>query len=228
MRIDPKYICSIQRQVRKSRSLLTVAQLDRYTIGSLFSALTDFVSNFWINSLITRHNDDSDSFHFDLFRPFVIGHDIKPERDIVHINITSPWFMCNVLRQIASGWIFQLNADDTYGFCRHSVDMIGLNVNSVGRHNHPLCWSLIPKSTEGQVMYAGTYREFEECVMAFLTRIKSCDDTDCAFCSNFKERLQNYRVQKYLKSKVFRARKLLMDMTQCYSIIGLGNLLVRF
>jgi hypothetical protein len=223
VRIDPKFLRSIQHQVRKSRSVLTVAQLEGYTIGSSFGALSDFVSNFWINSLITRHNDEFDSFHFDLFRPFVIGHDIKPERDIVHINITSPWFMCNVLRQIASGWIFQLNADGTFGFCRHSVDMIGFGVNSVGGHNHPLCWSLIPKSTEGEVVYAGTYQEFEECVMAFLTRVKFCDDADCAFCSNFKELLQNHRVKEYLKSKVFKERKLPVDTAQCDSIVGFGN-----
>ena len=136
VRIDPKYARCIQRQVRKSRKLLTVAQLLGYEIGSSFGALTEFASNFWINSLNDRHNDDADPFHFDLFRPFVIGKDIKAERDIVHIKFSSPWFICNILRQIAAGWIFQINADGTFGFCRHSVEMIDFGVNSVGGHNH--------------------------------------------------------------------------------------------
>ncbi len=96
--IDPKFIRSIQRQVLKSRVLLIAAQLEGYIIGSSFGALTEFVSIFWITSLIKRHNDVSDQFHFDLFRPFVIGHDIKLERDIGHINIPSPWFICHAGR----------------------------------------------------------------------------------------------------------------------------------
>ena len=221
VRIDPKYARCIQRQVRKSRKLLTVAQLLGYEIGSSFGALTEFASNFWINSLIDRHNDDADPFHFDLFRPFVIGKDIKAERDIVHINLSSPWFICNILRQIAAGWIFQLNADGTFGFCRHSVDMIGFGVNSVGGHNHPLCWSLIPKSTEGQAVYSGTFRELQECFMAFLTRVKFC--TGCDFCRNFTELLQKPRVLEFLRSDSFEERKIPVDTAQCDSILGFGN-----
>ncbi len=44
VRIDPKFIRSIQHQVRKSRCALTVAQLEGYTIGSSFGALSDFVN----------------------------------------------------------------------------------------------------------------------------------------------------------------------------------------
>ena len=44
--IDPKFIRSIQHQVRKSRTVLSVAQLEGYTTGSSFGALSDFVSNF--------------------------------------------------------------------------------------------------------------------------------------------------------------------------------------
>ena len=72
-------------------------------------------------------------------------------------------------------------------------------------------------------MYAGTYQEFEECVMAFLTRVKFCDDADCAFCSNFKELMQNPRVKEYLKGKDFKDRKLPVDSAQCDSIVGFGN-----
>jgi hypothetical protein len=45
----------------------------------------------------------------DMYSAFVIGRDLNAARDIVHIIITSLWFLSNVLRQIATGWVFQLN-----------------------------------------------------------------------------------------------------------------------
>jgi hypothetical protein len=60
-----------------------------------------------------------------MYSAFVIDRDLNAARDIVHIRVTSLWFLSNVLRQIATGWLFQLNADATFGFCRNAVDMIG-------------------------------------------------------------------------------------------------------
>jgi hypothetical protein len=45
-------------------------------------------------------------------------------REIVHINITTILFLFNLLRAIAGGWVFQLNADAIISFCRVVVDMI--------------------------------------------------------------------------------------------------------
>jgi hypothetical protein len=59
--------------------------------------------------------------------------------------------MFTILRVIASGWVFQLNGDATFSFCRVAVDMIGLGGNSVGNQNHPLCWSIIPHNTEAHL-----------------------------------------------------------------------------
>jgi hypothetical protein len=43
-----------------------------------------------------------------------------------------------------------------FDFCPRVVDMISLVVNSLGTHNHTLCWSLILKSTEGEQVCTGT------------------------------------------------------------------------
>ncbi len=59
--------------------------------------------------------------------------------------------------------------------------------------------------------------------MAFLTRVKYCDDADCACCSNFKELMQNTRDKEYLRSKIFKDHKLPVDSAQCDSIVGFGN-----
>jgi hypothetical protein len=53
-----------------------------------------------------------------LFSAFVIGSDIKQEKDAVHINISSPWSLANAIRALECGWVVQLNGDGTFGFCR--------------------------------------------------------------------------------------------------------------
>jgi hypothetical protein len=37
-----------------------------------------------------------------------------------------------------------------------------LGVNSLGAHNHALCWSLIPKSAEGEVVWDAVMKLLEE------------------------------------------------------------------
>ena len=95
----------------------------------------------------------------------MIGRNPDAQRDIVHMNLTSLWFLFNLLRVIASGWVFQLNGDATFSFCRVAVDMTGLGVNSVGNHTHPVCWSIIPHNTEGELTYTGTFND-ARCILA--------------------------------------------------------------
>jgi hypothetical protein len=164
-----------------------------------------------------------------LFSAFVIGRDLNAARDIVHINVTSLWFLSNLLRQIATEWVFQFNADATFGFCRNAVDMIGVSVNSVGSHNHPLCWSIIPHQTDGELNYTGTYTELEE---AFILScgIRTCDSADCTSCAQLKELRVQLAAQerviigliKYLASDAFKAVKIPVDTAQCDNILGLG------
>jgi hypothetical protein len=78
-----------------------VKELQGFDIDSSFGCLAQ-----WFWTLLDGNNDLEDEFHFDLNSAFVIGRDINAERDIVHINITSPWFLFNILCQIASGWVF--------------------------------------------------------------------------------------------------------------------------
>ena len=74
-----------------------------------FGSLTQLASAMWFLSLIDRNNDPDDDFHFKLFHPVIIGSNINAENDILHLNVTSPWFLFNVLRAISTGWVFQLN-----------------------------------------------------------------------------------------------------------------------
>jgi hypothetical protein len=96
----------MQRVVHTSRAQLTVKQLQGFNIDSSFGSLAQFSDVKWFKTVAARHNDPEDDFHFNMFSAFVIGRDHNAARDIVHINITSLWFLSNVLRQIATGWVF--------------------------------------------------------------------------------------------------------------------------
>jgi hypothetical protein len=112
---------------------------------------------------------------------------------------------------------------DTFSFCRVAVDMIGLGVNSVGNHNHPLCWSIIPHNTEGELTYAGTFLELQEAAM-LVNYIHTCPDPDCAFCNTYDEIMRNDLVKKFCASKeCTEERKIPVDTAQCDQIMGWGN-----
>jgi hypothetical protein len=74
-----------------------------------------------------------------------------------NINNSSLWWLLNAFCALNTGWVFQLNANAIFNFCRRKVDMIGFGVNSLGGHNHPLCWLLIPYRAEGELAYTTSY-----------------------------------------------------------------------
>jgi hypothetical protein len=109
---------------------------------------------------------------------------------------------------IASGWVFQLNGDATFYFCRVAVDMIGLVVTLVGNHNHPLCWFIIPHNTEGELTYhdTDTFLELQEASM-LINDIHTCPDANGAFCNTYDELMRNECVQKFFDSKEFTEQR---------------------
>jgi hypothetical protein len=115
---------------------------------------------------LRKHNNPADEYCLPLFTAFVLGHDIIPERQAVHINLSAPWFLMNAIRALETGWVLQLNGYATFGYCRAAMDMIGLCFCSMGCANHPVCWSFIPHQTEEELMYTVTYREMESAVIA--------------------------------------------------------------
>ena len=106
--------------------------MEGLVLDASYGSLTQLAEAKWFLSLVERNNDLDDEYHFDLFSPVDIGRDLQAANDILHLNITSPWFLLNVLRGIATGLILQLNGGTTFSFCKSAVDMIGFRVNSLG------------------------------------------------------------------------------------------------
>ena len=157
-------------------------------------------------------------FHFNLFEPIVIGMGIQAHRDVVHVNLSSPWFLFNVLRSYKCRWATQLNGDCTFNFCKVAVDMIGLGINSIGGHNNPLVWSIIPKGSEGSITYDVTFQEMQEAAVLFL-KLVTCHD-DCAFCAALNKLRSSPDVMKYMRSEEYEAGKLHIDTAQCDNHLG--------
>ncbi len=89
--IAPELLRCMQRVVRLSRAQSTIKQLQGFDIDNSFGSLTQFADAKWFRTLLDGNNDPEDDFHFDLYSPVVIGRDINASRDVVHINLTSPW-----------------------------------------------------------------------------------------------------------------------------------------
>ena len=104
-----------------------------------------------------KHNDPEDPYHLDLFNFVVLGGELKAERDIVRIAISSPWMLSNALRAIIAGWGWQLNGDVAGKVCRASVDLLQFGINSIPHRNHVLSLAIIPKSTESETVYQITW-----------------------------------------------------------------------
>jgi hypothetical protein len=123
-KIALELLLSVQHWVKLPRTQLTMKRLDGFDINSSYGSLQKFSVFFWFADLVACNDNGEDDFHFDLFTPVVIGRNLDAQRDIVHINLTFLWFFFNFLRVIASGWVFQLNGNATFSFCRVSVDII--------------------------------------------------------------------------------------------------------
>jgi len=163
-RIDPIKIRVVRRTVAKFRNHLTLEQLAGIKIDDSYGSLVQFTDAKAFAKLIEEHNNLESDFHFNLFEPFVIGRDLNPKDDIVYITFASIWHLLNFLRNIAAGWLFQVNVDATYKVCRRSVALLGMGVNSVGHVNNPVCWSIIPESESKQI-FTGTWRCVQEAAM---------------------------------------------------------------
>ncbi len=104
-RIHPGLSRCVERRVRSFRAKLTVEKLDGTAIDDSFGSLVTFTDSKWFATLLARHNDPGIDYHLDImvFKDFVIGRDHQPAEDIVHLNISSLWFILNIIRNMEAG-----------------------------------------------------------------------------------------------------------------------------
>jgi hypothetical protein len=143
---------------------------------------------------LARHNNPAESSCMPLFSAFVIGSDIKAERQLMHINFSSVWLLLNAVRAIETRWAVQLNWDATFGFCSANIDMNALDFCSFGGANNPVCFSYIPRQSKGEKLYAVIYFGMQKAVLSL---IKANTDKDCEFSTCLKLLLGRPHVLKW-------------------------------
>ena len=218
--MDPSQLRVIQRRVCSARQELVKQKLAAASVPETYGELVGWCEKQDFHAALKRHNDPDDEYCMPLFSAFVIGSDIKPERDAIHVNFSSAWFLANAIRALECGWVVQLNGDGTFGFCRADIDMLGLGFCSMGAANHPACWSYIPHKTEGELMYTVTFREMEKAALALLT---ANTEKPCEFSTFIGHLLSQPTVQGYLSSDEYEAGKLPIDQAQCDHQAGWRN-----
>ena len=211
---------SIDYHARMARVRLTTEQLSGFEIEDTYGSYLRYAERFSFRRLADQHNDPLHDFHFDLYDPVVIGYDVKAHRNLLYLSISSPWFLMNIFRSYATGWATQLNGDATFKFCRVDVDMIGLGVNSIGGHNNPLVWSIIPHGSEGAITYDRTFNDLQDAAIILIKSITCCENPDCAFCSALIKLREDAEVTKYMKSDEYGSAKLHIDTAQCDNHLG--------
>lgn len=214
-RIDPALIGSLRRKVRKFRAELTSELLDGLKVDDSYQSLLKLVEERWFPTLLAQHNDPDSEFHFDLFEVFIMGKDLNPADDIVYMNMSSLWHILNWLRNIEAGWLTQLNGDTTFKINRRAVAAITLGVNSLGHVSNPLCWAIIPDTTEGQVVYTGTWHTLRDTIILVLKDYLVCGVDGCEACDCVESLRSSRRVQKFLTTAEYKSGGLIVDATLC-------------
>ena len=88
--MDPTQLRVIQRRVQIARQELVRHKLAVASVPESFGELIGCceAQDFYV--ALNKHNDPDDEYCMPLFSAFVIGSDIKQEREAIHINISSP------------------------------------------------------------------------------------------------------------------------------------------
>ncbi len=93
------------------------------------ATIDGLVEQIWLSTLPESHNNAESTFHLKMFDIIMIGKDLNPSDDIVYMNMTSLWHICNWLRAIDAGWIIQSNGN-TFKVNRRGVAALTLGVRS--------------------------------------------------------------------------------------------------
>ena len=78
----------------------------------------------WCKKRFTKHCSATTiwTIHFTVFAAFVLGYDIKQERQVNTVNLANIWFLLNAVRATETAWVAQLNRDATFALCRVDID----------------------------------------------------------------------------------------------------------
>ena len=93
--MKPSMLRSIQRRVKTARDQLTMQQMEASAVPESLGDLIEWCKEHDFYMAVQQHNDPHSPYCLPLNTAFVIGFDIKPERQLIQINLSSAWFLQN-------------------------------------------------------------------------------------------------------------------------------------
>jgi hypothetical protein len=139
------------------------------------------------------------------------------------MNITSLYFLFDIFRCIACGWVLQLNGDVAYGINMRGVAALTLGVNSLGHVNNPICWAIIPEKTEGKTTYRETWRTVQEAAILALNTYVECPMHGCETCYMVHDLREACRIQILKEKSSFKQGRFEVDATLCDHLADFHN-----
>ena len=100
--------------------MLTVF-LDGVKMDGSFGSMELFCQRKWLKTKGDKHNDPEDPYHMDPNEVVAICKSIDLEKQLVHLNMTTPLNPFNLLWALASGWRVTIADDFLYALCKNNL-----------------------------------------------------------------------------------------------------------
>jgi hypothetical protein len=180
--VEPKMLAKVRRVVRKERDHLTTCNLNGVHVDGSYGSLTEFCRAIKFSTLIEQHNDPAVDFHLDFFQTVCIGSDIDAQTNTIFIALTNVWMLCEIARVRNSKWALQIQGDGTFKVCVEAVCLLGLGVNRVGAHFHPVALLIVPDGAETEDAWTQLWKCVRYAMHRLFNKFRPCPLADCKLC----------------------------------------------
>ena len=180
--VEPKMLSKVRRIVRKERDHLTTCNLNGVQVDGSYGSLTELCKAIKFNTMIERHNDPAVDFHMDFFQTVCIGSDIDAQTNTIFIALTNVWMLCEIARVRNSKWALQIQGDGTFKVCAEAVCLLGLGVNRVGAHFHPVALLIVPDGAETEDAWTQLWKCVRYAMHRLFIKFRPCPLRDCKLC----------------------------------------------
>ncbi len=90
----------------------------------------------------------------------------------MNLNFSLMLHLCNIIHNIAAGWVFQLNGDATFKVCSHTVALLGLVVDSLGNEKNTICWTI--SEAENANMMKDAWKAVQDAAIMLMSKFRPC------------------------------------------------------
>ena len=189
---------SKQRLVARAVSAARARTLQPFSQGEDLKpeegSLTRMSSKIYLADLVHEHNRGGK--HLELHQPVCLEHQYKS--GVIFGCYSTPMLLLNVPRGINSGWPLHAGFDSTFGISSSKFELLGMNVNSLGRKANPVCLCIAKQ--EEAVAYQHMYSSMEAGVFDLVHNLKLCKTSKkCEMCDAVREQIEQERMRDELR-----------------------------